>query len=560
MTRRSHAWSAVRAHLPALLFWTTALLVLVPRLGAYGLEGAEDRWAAIVREMRSSGDWFHPTRNGVSYFDKPLLSYWLIGLVAAIADRLDEAILRVPSVVAALVTLATTIHLGRRLGTEREARTAGWLLLATFGILVWARKGEADMLNLASILLAVAWYWRRRERPGFASYMGLYAICFIGSQAKGLVAFVVPMLVILPDLLHGQRWRAHLRLSHLLAFAIGVGLFLLPLAIADRTATEGMESGLALAFHESAGRYVRPWDHTEPFYVYFLYVPVLAFPWIPLGFGVARRVWSRWSELRWPDRWLISATLLVFGFFTVSGSRRLYYILPILPFLALLGARFLPSTSRSRALRAQFWLLVAFSVLELLSPVLWPVLERRVGFVAPQFLVFATFGIGALSLLALFTAGRGPRLSDALGVDRHLTPLLCSAVLLSGGLITLQKPTLERYRETKPFVLAVRERAREIPTRDLAFYDRPTPSNVVFYLDRPEPIASLAGRAELLDFLASNEGTRVLLLRTGAAAELRDALPTGWEVVDTLAEATWPWSKPRDIEKRSEAWVVRHAG
>jgi 4-amino-4-deoxy-L-arabinose transferase-like glycosyltransferase len=62
--------------------WGAVLLLLFIALGDSNLMRSESRWAEIVREMLASGDWFNPTINGETYFDKPLLSYWLIALFA----------------------------------------------------------------------------------------------------------------------------------------------------------------------------------------------------------------------------------------------------------------------------------------------------------------------------------------------------------------------------------------------------------------------------------------------------------------------------------------------
>jgi len=170
---------SIRDNIPAIIFWSVSAFVLLLYIGARGLWGAENRWAEVVREMRLTGDYLHPCINGEPYFDKPLLSYWFIVLVAAITDRLDEWVVRLPSAIAGLLGLWATMNLGRRLWSPQRAITAGWILLSTYGFIFWSRTGEADMENMTAIILAVAWYWARREKPVFLSYFVFYAICFI---------------------------------------------------------------------------------------------------------------------------------------------------------------------------------------------------------------------------------------------------------------------------------------------------------------------------------------------------------------------------------------------
>jgi 4-amino-4-deoxy-L-arabinose transferase-like glycosyltransferase len=95
-------------------------------------------------------------------------------------------------------------------------------------IIFWGRAA-ADMENLAAITLAVAWYWKRRERPNFCSYIVFYLICSLGAQAKGLTAIVVPIVAVLPDFLRERRWKMHLSFFHLMALAFGAAIYLCPL-------------------------------------------------------------------------------------------------------------------------------------------------------------------------------------------------------------------------------------------------------------------------------------------------------------------------------------------
>lgn len=150
-----------------LVFWAATAFLLFWALGIRGLWGPEGRWAEITREMLLTRDFFHPAINGNPYFDKPLLTYWLVAMASAGIGRLNEWAVRIPSAVSALLGLWATVYLGRRLWSEEVGRAAGWMLLTTYGLLFWGRVGTADMENLAAIVLAVAWYWKRRDRMNF---------------------------------------------------------------------------------------------------------------------------------------------------------------------------------------------------------------------------------------------------------------------------------------------------------------------------------------------------------------------------------------------------------
>jgi 4-amino-4-deoxy-L-arabinose transferase-like glycosyltransferase len=322
-----------------LLFWA---------LGERSLWGSEGRWGEITREMFYSGDFFHPTIGGFPYFDKPLLTYWVIAFFSKITGRLDEFIIRLPSALAAVITLGCTVYLGRRLWSVQVGWLAGALLVTSYGLLNHSHIASAETENLATIMLAVTWYWTRRERPGFVTFLFFYLIIFIGSHMKGLTAFVVPVLAVLPDLLRRQRrWRYLLRPSHWLALGIGIAVYLSPFIYETLTRPEGyQQSGLALVSQENIQRYFRPFDHKEPIYIYTIMLPLFIMPWLPIFIGALITSATSWKKLDKNTRWLMHAILIIFAFFTLSGSRRGYYILPILPFCMLLAAVFLTETRR----------------------------------------------------------------------------------------------------------------------------------------------------------------------------------------------------------------------
>ena len=71
---RNHArsFALLMALLGLLYFW---------QLGSHGLlEPDEGRYSEIPREMLATGDWVTPRLNGVKYFEKPVLYYWMSAL------------------------------------------------------------------------------------------------------------------------------------------------------------------------------------------------------------------------------------------------------------------------------------------------------------------------------------------------------------------------------------------------------------------------------------------------------------------------------------------------
>jgi len=547
-------WTSAPA---TIVFWAIALCLLFWALGDRGLWTSEGRWAELTREMFLSGDFFHPTINGEPYFDKPLLTYWLIGLVSALAGSLNEWTVRLPSALSGLLSLWATVHLGRTLWSKETGRTAGWILLSTYGFLFWARTGTAEMENLAAIVLAVAWYWQRREKKNFCTFFVFYLICFLGAHTKGLTALVVPIAAVLPDLIRGRRWRSLCTGSHVAALTIGIAIYLAPFVYANFTQGTYQESGLALAFRENFQRYFHAFDHRGPFYLYCYYLPILFLPWSPLLLAALFRTSAMLTGLDEKTRWLAEAILLIFVFFTASGSRRGYYILPILPFCALLTSVFIveqgESVCRRVSVHIQWGVLVLASLALVFAPAIPALWVQHTGFVVPAGLRHAALAVGLIALTPWFVAKKYPRLLGSIsGCSSRAAPLVATAAVLMGGFFCWEQGTLELYRTEKVFAQNLQAQTAGIQPSEIAFYRKVAP-NVLFYLDLPGHVSVLSTREDALEFITPGRDAKVLIANRAYRNDLFRLLPDASLGPPTWAEKSYPWE--RHCHKL-EAWKV----
>lgn len=316
-----------------------AIVMLFTLLGGRELWTQEHRWADIVFGMLYTHDYLHPSLEGMDYYDKPLLSYWLIVALVTFMGKLTVWALRAPSVLAGLLAIWSIYRLGTILKDKRLGMVSGWLLLTTFYFVFWARTSSADMLNMAGMLFAVTWYFDKKEQPSFYNYSVFFLILAVTALCKGLVGPVTAVLAILPDMLVQQNWKKHLRVSFFLGIIPAIVVYAMPFWASTYFSVSGYsENGLYLVYRENILRYFHPFDHKDPIYTYFLYLPIYILPWafffIPSLFSLK----SRWKEMTWNSKWIVWAVLALFMFFTLSGSRRSYYILPLVPFALLMTA------------------------------------------------------------------------------------------------------------------------------------------------------------------------------------------------------------------------------
>ena len=540
-----------------MLFWVSAFFLLFCMLGYRSLWGSEGRWAEIAREMIITGDYFHPTINWEPYFDKPLFTYWVIALPARLSGVLNEFVVRLPSAVFGLAALYATVSLGSTLFSKRSGYLAAWILLTSFGFIFWSRTACADVQNMAFILIAVWWYWKRREQPGFTSYAVFYVICAAGAHFKGLPAAVLPALVCMPDLLRDSRWKNYLSFSHAAAICLGTALYLAPFLYAALTAENYGQSGLYMVFHENILRFFSAFDHKEPFYVYLYYVPLLFMPWAPLLLFALSDAIRRYRGADNNHKWLLEAVAIIFLIYTASDSRRSYYIMPIMPFCALIVGNFLVDSGQAKwrgaALKVQGWGLLLVSCVEFFAPVISPVVMRLTGITPPDGLVPALSLTGAFSIfLFLYVKKRGiPGCSnDDSGVasaphGRALTAAIASTVVLTAGFYCVQQNILEKYRPYRPFLLKARSMMKGVEPSRVALGKNI--ASAVFYLGFDSPVQVPADISQVSKFLAE-KGERYIIIQRRQLKKAFRILPEEMKSKPLLASELYPGQRRKKMQ------------
>ncbi|MFN2352487.1 MAG: hypothetical protein ABR497_11130, partial [Kiritimatiellia bacterium] len=395
-------------------------------------------------------------------------------------------------------------------------------------------------------------------RPCFATYLVFYLLLFIGAQMKGLTAVVIPILVVTPDLLFTGRWRHLLTPAHVAALVIGSLVYIVPFIYASLTGADYQSSGIALVIRENIQRYFDPFDHIEPFYAYFLHLPVLFMPWTPvllLGFlAMVRR--GQWRAYSWPSRWIGLAMILIFTFFSMSGSRRSYYILPILPFCALFSARWLLTLPEQVWPKITKILSVLLAIVTLALAAAGPlavVYCRRLNIPLPIEIFWTLPACGLLvaaAWLALHPRIRQPRL--LLGLPWGPTALLVTLAIGPLAYFCLVQPALGQYRPEKPFALKIKATGRQ--AGQVAFFGHYL-ENMVFYMDMQPPHKVIKTSTEAHAYLAADKAN-IIILRQGDLPVLLQHFPPGHQGGIYLSEPWQSWQNPEKQHKRRLTWSL----
>lgn len=348
-----------RANFKSLFIASLVLLFLF--LGARDLWTQEHRWADIVAGMFFRHDFLHPYLGQNFYYDKPLLSYWLIAALAKLTGALTTWALRLPTAVFGLITIFSTYWMGCHLKNKQLGLLAGWLLLTTYYFVFWSRVSITDILNLGGSTLAIAWYIAKRDNTRFTDYMVFFLIVGTTSLFKGLVGTIIPCIAVTMDVALRGTWKQHLQFNVLLSALPGVLLYLFPFWLSSHFSVPGYgENGLYLVYQENFLRYFKPFDHIDPFYTYFIALPIFLLPWTLFFIPALASLPLRWKGMTQNSKWIALTFIAIFMFFTLSGSRRSYYIFPAVPFAILLTADWILAGNYKKQLYSGLLVLISF--------------------------------------------------------------------------------------------------------------------------------------------------------------------------------------------------------
>ena len=328
----------------------------------------EGRYAEVGRWMWMTGDWLTPRVDGIPFFHKPPLLYWLEAAAMAVFGATPWAARLVVALHACLM-LGLMVACVRHFASADTARRAAWVLGTSMTFLVAGQYVNTDML-VATWMGVAIWCFARAfmhegsvhahwARAGFVA-------CALGVLSKGLIGLLLPGLVLCVWIAYTWQWRKILALpwvSGLLLFAaVALPWFVL--------AAREHPDMLAYMFGKHQfGRYTATtFNNARPWWFYGMAVTVLLFPWI---FFVAadgvQRVRQRLNKRACDDNaaWVALCwiwVLAILGFFSIPNSKLIGYALPVMPPLAVLAALWW-----QRHLARRAWAVWLFGVLSLVG-------------------------------------------------------------------------------------------------------------------------------------------------------------------------------------------------
>lgn len=322
-----------------------AVIITLTALNVRELKsGDETRVAGISAEMFLTKDYLVPRLNGTPFLEYPPLYYWGAALSYSLFGINDFAA-KLPSALAALGCGLLTFLLAKKMKFPAwSALLSSVMLMTSAQFFNNSRKCMVDMVLAFFILLAVTGFFalvssaQLRFRLG---YLCLFIIAVAGGiYTKGLLGICIPVAVLgswlfIGDILERKiSWMSYVYLGA--GSAVAIGIASVWYILLGKNGAPGMlHTALVVnnfgRFSGSQG------DHVESFSYYFIKLPTLFFPWLPLlPFAIwqaGRKAWYKHDR----SILLLSAFLLVpFAALCCASSKRIVYLLPLYAPCALL--------------------------------------------------------------------------------------------------------------------------------------------------------------------------------------------------------------------------------
>ena len=319
-------------------------VVLLAGSGSWGLsESSEARYAEIAREMVVTGDYIHPTLLGIYHYHKPPVTYQLTAL-GYILFGINEFGARFFLSVALLLQVFLIYKIGLLLFKKEKIAIASSLIYFSFPlVLISARNLTTDAFLTTFILWGIYFWLLRKQGRSVLFLYGFYLLLAVAFLTKGPVVLLPPFIFIsVWKLINWEKLRfsKHTMFGTLLFLVISASWFavvildqplLLNYFVKDQIVKRSVEAEI---FHRS-----------KPFWYYLVFAPLLGLPWFLFITTEAVKKFKMIKRKRKIESILLWSSVLLLLIFSLFSSKLILYILPVFPFIALLGGSLMESIS-----------------------------------------------------------------------------------------------------------------------------------------------------------------------------------------------------------------------
>lgn len=306
----------------------------------------EPRYSQVAREMFGRNDWITPTLGGFSWFEKPVLLYWL-QILSYKLFGVNETAARLGPALFGLGTIFALWVFGKYVRLEKSDNQSGnefanWLALiaaSTISIIVFSRGASFDIIltfPITASLTAFFLFDQREKKNDAGAYVLLLTAYFftgLAFLAKGLVGLFFPLAIVVFYYFLRRKMPSGTFVFSLfwgtMVALLTAGVWYLPMY-----QLHGWRFIDEFFIQHHFQRYTsNKYLHPQPFWFFFVILPLMVIPWTPFFLTAVWKIIRNFKSAMQnpPVAFAFAWLTLPLVFFSFSGSKLPGYILPAVP-------------------------------------------------------------------------------------------------------------------------------------------------------------------------------------------------------------------------------------
>ena len=309
------------------------LLCIIPLFFVRDYTTANElRYLSIIDEALKNNSFFTFYNHGTIYADKPPMYFWLLMLCRWLAGNHYLWLYGLFSIIPAIITTRIfsiwtkpIVPVKWQVGSQAMLLTTGLFLAMTLSL-------RMDMLMCMFIVLALWEAWKLIENAENHIHQWLFGLyVFLAVFTKGPYGILIPLVstvsycLIIKNpglIIKIWNWRCLLLLILFCSLWFGGVYF-----------EGGSEYINDLLFHQTMGRAVKSFHHSEPFYYYFLCIWYCLFPWTFVIIGLIITSLLKPAKPKGILLYFLTITLASIILLSCVSSKIEIYLLPVVPFI-----------------------------------------------------------------------------------------------------------------------------------------------------------------------------------------------------------------------------------
>lgn len=354
--------------------WTKDFLLLTliigllfgATLGRYPLHSPDGaRYAEIPREMVVNGDYITPRLNGVKYFEKPPLFYWLQAASIKAFGVNDFAV----SFMNALLALGSALLIyltGRKIYGRLDGIVASCMFAASALVFALTRIVTLDVALTFFMSLSLGGFLIGAQTPINTGTRRIYFyLAYAGAalavMTKGLVGMIFPGVIIFTWIIIFNKWR---ELKHYYCFS---GLLIFCLIALPWHILVQLKNPEFFNFYFVEQHFLRYLtDYASRSQKWWFLPSILLAGLYPWSVFLPQAIISKKEQYLQQKSFFLIWALTIYVFYTFSSSQLIPYILPVLPPLTLLISNYLVAylqSNNQKGVSIGFWVFFGINIL-----------------------------------------------------------------------------------------------------------------------------------------------------------------------------------------------------